>query len=161
MSVTERLKIIADENKLSLRKLSISLGKTPGYLSSSINKDTAIGSDVLANILVIYPKYNIEWVLTGEGEKLKKDVKHIDLLGEEGSDYKKTPIIHTLDSGIKVSDPLLNIRALIEIIKKELSSELIKIETNRDDITRLASNQGDLLMKVKELAEKMALKKSS
>lgn len=150
MSVAERLKLIAEENDLSLRKLSLSIGKTPGYLSASINKGTEVGSDALSQILINYPEYNIIWVLTGEGEKLKKDVKELHLLNEQETDYKK-----------EATDPLLNIKALVEILKKELSPELKQITANQNDILRLANNQGTILMKVEEAAAKVSIKKLS
>lgn len=43
------------------------IGKSPSYLNST--KD--FSTDVLKQVMVLFPDLNIEWLLTGEGEMLK------------------------------------------------------------------------------------------
>jgi hypothetical protein len=35
----------------------------------------SIGSDVIENILRVYPQLNVVWLITGEGAMLKKDMR--------------------------------------------------------------------------------------
>lgn len=58
---------------LSARQFDISIGAGNGYTLRMKKNNASIGSDVIESIIRIYPQLNVEWLLTGEGEMLKKD----------------------------------------------------------------------------------------
>ncbi len=67
--IKSRLLLFVNNKKISKREFCRQIGVSHTYLN-----DTAeIGSDKLEVILSSFPKLSLEWVLTGEGEMLKKD----------------------------------------------------------------------------------------
>lgn len=68
MSVKERLKFFIKNQNLSVIDFEKSINSSNGYVNS-ISK--SIGIDKLNKIIEIY-SINIEWLLTGHGEMLKK-----------------------------------------------------------------------------------------
>ena len=68
MSVKERLKFYIKSIKLSITAFEDSINVANGYVNS-ISK--SVGVDKIELILENYPKLNLEWLLTGQGEMLK------------------------------------------------------------------------------------------
>ncbi|WP_425236933.1 hypothetical protein [Ulvibacterium sp.] len=56
---------------LSARKFDISIGASNGYTLRMKKNHASIGSDVIENILKVYPQLNVVWLITGEGKMLK------------------------------------------------------------------------------------------
>lgn len=52
--------------------LEKALGKSFGYLSKALDRDSAIGSDVLLSLHEAFPDLNLEWLITGKGDMLKQ-----------------------------------------------------------------------------------------
>ena len=91
--IHKRLSELCKELKISERKFSTSIGKSPSYISS-LNKD--ITSEVLHNISVKYKHVNIMWIITGEGEMLNnkstninENISFADLINEYRLDIKE------------------------------------------------------------------------
>jgi hypothetical protein len=57
---------------LSARQFDLSIGASNGYTLRMKKNNASIGSDVIENILRVYPQLNVVWLITGEGEMLKK-----------------------------------------------------------------------------------------
>ena len=57
---------------LSARQFDLSIGASNGYTLRMVKNNASIGSDVIENILKVYPQLNVVWLITGEGEMLKK-----------------------------------------------------------------------------------------
>ena len=70
---------------LSARQFDISIGAGNGYTLRMKKNNASIGSDVIESIIRTYPQLNVEWLLTGEGEMLKKDRQ------EEVLDFDQLP----------------------------------------------------------------------
>ena len=64
-AIMERIKLIASDLGMSGREFSSSIGQSNSYLATEPKK--GIRSDVLTKIIINYPQYNINWVLTGNG----------------------------------------------------------------------------------------------
>lgn len=150
MSVASRLKLIADENGLSLRKLSVSIGKTEGYLSVSLRKDTEVGSEALANILHKYPQYNIEWVLTGKGEKLKKDVKNADSDFQDVKFNKKKYTEETIHFYENEIVPRLKIQ---EKLNSKFESAINILDNKVSGLIGLAEIDSELILAMQKLTK--------
>ncbi|WP_299534254.1 hypothetical protein [Ulvibacterium sp.] len=56
---------------LSARKFDISIGASNGYTLRMKKNNASIGSDVIENIVRVYPQLNVVWLITGEGKMLK------------------------------------------------------------------------------------------
>ena len=70
MNVKSRLLEFVAYTKISRRKFQESIGVSNSYIQ---NISEGIGADVLNRISIQYPSLNTTWLLTGEGEMLKKD----------------------------------------------------------------------------------------
>nr|WP_297691009.1 hypothetical protein [uncultured Eudoraea sp.] len=60
---------------LSARQFDLSIGASNGYTLRMKKNNASIGSDVIENILRVYPQLNVVWLITGEGDMLKKPVE--------------------------------------------------------------------------------------
>ncbi len=58
---------------ISARQFDLSIGAGNGYTLRMKKNSASIGSDVIENIISIYPQLNVAWLLTGEGHMLKQD----------------------------------------------------------------------------------------
>ena len=69
MNVKSRLLEFVAYTKISRRKFQESIGVSNSYIQ---NISEGIGADVLNRISIQYPNLNTSWLLTGEGEMIKK-----------------------------------------------------------------------------------------
>lgn len=80
-NIKERILQLADFLQIPRSKFCVEIGSTYGNFTGK-SKFTPINSDVLGYISAKYPDISAEWLLTGEGEMLKKE-------GEIGSNGKE------------------------------------------------------------------------
>lgn len=71
-TINERLASIAKNYGLSIRAFEKEIGVSNGFVK---NASKGIGADKMQSILRIFPSVNEQWLLTGEGEMLKKEEK--------------------------------------------------------------------------------------
>lgn len=71
LNMKERLLKMIDYLELSVRSFESICGLQRGNISNMTEKST-IGSDKLAKIIDVFPIFNVEWLLTGQGEMLRK-----------------------------------------------------------------------------------------
>lgn len=69
--ISDRIKLLADNEGLSIRRLEHLIGCSNGVLARAIQKKTDINSVWVSKIIINFSRYNAEWLLTGEGEMLK------------------------------------------------------------------------------------------
>lgn len=69
----ERIAFFVDKKGISLNKFSQQLGVSNSYFSKMIKNRASVGSDIIENILRLYPELNTNWLLTGAGEMLNSD----------------------------------------------------------------------------------------
>lgn len=76
--VVHRIQEILDHYELSNRAFDLSIGMSNGYIGKQILKEASMGSDALEKILQVYPEISPGWLISGEGEMLRKNgVKEI------------------------------------------------------------------------------------
>ncbi|WP_240927867.1 MULTISPECIES: hypothetical protein [Cellulophaga] len=63
---------------MSARQFDLSIGASNGYTLRMLKNNASIGSDVIENIVATYPKLNLVWLITGEGEMLKSEVNSLN-----------------------------------------------------------------------------------
>ena len=95
MGIKERFLEFISYKGLSKRKFQESIGVSNSYIQ---NISSGISADVLYRIANAYSELNTDWLLTGEGNMLKKDDKTIlrkDVIEKGENNYKLVPIVHT------------------------------------------------------------------
>lgn len=58
---------------ISFNKLAIELGLSNSYFNKMVKNGGSIGSDIIENILRIYPDISADWLLTGNGSMLRSE----------------------------------------------------------------------------------------
>ena len=86
-SVKVRLKMLLTENRIKESDFCRLLKVSQGYISGM---RTSIQPDKLKSIAINFPTWNIGWLLTGEGEMLKGEVKNNHI--EEKVSYCLVPL---------------------------------------------------------------------
>lgn len=85
MSVAERFREIAHDKKLKNKEFDKSIGKSVGYLSTLLKQGSYPSVEVLIKVMEQYDQYNIDWILTGKGDKIKKE----GMVSEDAAAYGK------------------------------------------------------------------------
>jgi len=106
---------------MSARQFDLSIGASNGYTLRMKKNNASIGSDVIENILRIYPQLNVVWLLTGEGNMLKSPVAAEPLDFEQLPLQKQQEIEQIIEQKIKERQELELKRLL-----KEVSDEIEK-----------------------------------
>ena len=89
MELKERIALIIKENELKQKELSVIMGVSESYVSYILAGRKTNLSTAVTNLLEEKLGYNAQWVLTGEGNKLKQSGRNSGL-----SDEHKRAIIH-------------------------------------------------------------------
>ena len=114
MSIIERINIIIINEAVSARAFDKSIGKKEGYISTLRKRKGTPGADVIAAIHKKYPKYNLIWLISGEGDWINENLH----LSKPSTTYKKTSSIT-----INIAEGEENIelfKVLEALIKKEI-----------------------------------------
>ncbi|MCT4318766.1 S24 family peptidase [Elizabethkingia anophelis] len=112
MSVKDRVKQFVEYNSMSISAFEKRINASNGYVNS-ISK--SIGLDKIETILENFPNINLEWLLTGKGEMLKKTYRNEILTSKDEAVHNRMPTIITVsdeDSG----------RENIEIVPAKLAA---------------------------------------
>ena len=86
---------------LSARQFDLSIGASNGYTLRMSKNRASIGSDVIENILRVYPDLNVAWLLTGEGPMLKSQREEEILDFDKLSPEKQKEIEQIIEIKIK------------------------------------------------------------
>lgn len=80
LKTIDRLMQFIKHAGLSARQFDLSIGASNGYTLRMKKNNASVGSDVIENILRVYPQLNVVWLLTGEGSmlKTKKEAEPLD-----------------------------------------------------------------------------------
>lgn len=102
--VTNRIQEILNHYDLSNRAFDLSIGMSNGYIGKQIAKEASMGSDALEKILEVYPEINPGWLISGEGEMLRK----YEIKENEQEDYFLYALMKYLDNR-SVKDKIISI----------------------------------------------------
>lgn len=84
MEIVDRIKQIVEQEDISYRSFETSINKSNGYIKQVLEKKGSLPSvDVILTIIDKYPKYNLQWLMTGKGSMLNSS--------EDGEEKRKTP----------------------------------------------------------------------
>lgn len=106
-----RIKQYITNKGLSVSAFEKSINASNGSLASQIKNQKTIGSDKLENILKVYSEINPDWLLTGNGEMLKKSETKIltkNEISTKNSDSSIAKPVENPTEGI----PLIPIEAM-------------------------------------------------
>lgn len=120
-TIIDRIIEIANEECRSIRAFELSCGINNGYISSMKGKNRSVGSLIVLNIIDKYPKYSLEWLMTGMGPKYK--IKEGEV-AEPGSFYGQEPFEKLLCDYLEKSSVNGTILKIIDnhLIKKGYES---------------------------------------
>lgn len=92
-----RLAQFIEFQNISVRAFEKKISASDGMIRRAIGNNTDIQSKWITNIADIYPALNIDWLITGNGEMLKKDIyPHIKKTSAfESTPEKGIPLIPT------------------------------------------------------------------
>lgn len=82
-SISERIKYVLRENNSSINAISSNKSEQR-RLNRQINEGATVTCETISSILKLFPKYDANWLLSGEGEMLKNqeapEVKGVKLV---------------------------------------------------------------------------------
>lgn len=107
---------------LSARQFDLSIGAANGYTLRMRKNNASIGSDVIENIINVYPQINVEWLITGKGEMLKEQ-------DDFSFDYDKLPLSKKIEIE-KIIEEKIKAKHQLEIkqLLKEVTDEISKTQ---------------------------------
>jgi hypothetical protein len=101
LKTIDRLMQFIKYSGLSARQFDLSIGASNGYTLRMSKNRASIGSDVIENILRVYPDLNVAWLLTGEGPMLKSQREEEILDFDKLSPEKQKEIEQIIEIKIK------------------------------------------------------------
>lgn len=114
----DRLETIRENEKLKKKEFEEIIGKSSGYIKVLQDRNGIPGSDVLIKVSEYFRKYNMDWVLSGEGSMLKEE----DEPGQQNHVAKKT----TEPSPVEKETTLLAVRDDLKRDLAEFSAGTVK-----------------------------------
>lgn len=118
MGVVQRMVEIQQESGLSQRAFETSINKSSGYLNQLQKNNSMPSIEVVLKILEVYPKYNLNWLITGSGHKLNTESTGFDFLPDQVQEketaYKK-------GDGVNDDEVLEALRSFIVNVVKEVT----------------------------------------
>lgn len=72
MTIAERIKVISDQEGISISQVERTIGASNGVISRAIKNGTDIQAKWVSSVLDNYQNYSAEWLLTGKGSMLKE-----------------------------------------------------------------------------------------
>jgi hypothetical protein len=121
LKTIDRLMQFIKYSGLSARQFDLSIGASNGYTLRMSKNRASIGSDVIENILRIYPDLNVVWLLTGEGPMLKSQQEDEILDFDKLSPEKQKEIEQIIEIKIKERQ-----REELKVLLREVADEIGK-----------------------------------
>lgn len=109
----DRLKQIIDYYNITTNNFSQKIGVSEGAIRKAMTQNTTLRSDTLDKISQNFADINIDWLVTGRGEMLRKDSTTITA----NSDENVSRLITILENTLKEKDSQIN--RLLSIIENK------------------------------------------
>lgn len=77
-SISHRIQVAIQHKGMSIRSFEAQAGITQGVLSNAIKKNSDVSSINLSKIIDTYDEIDAHWLLTGEGEMIKRQEPHTE-----------------------------------------------------------------------------------
>lgn len=90
-NLLERIAEIAENENISIGKLEQQIGASKGVISRALANNSDIQSKWIINLVENYPRYSIDWLISGRGEMLGADKPATD--SEDSVVKKSIPLI--------------------------------------------------------------------
>lgn len=131
MDVNSRIRSFLKDKKITVQSFESAIGKTNGYLSHT--KSPTAG--VLETIATVYPELNIEWLITGRGDMLKKSEAPTDEVTKDDQiEFLKAAIgVWETSSSIKEKE-INSLKAENQLLKeriKELEKDIMLLRSKK------------------------------
>lgn len=115
----DRLKQVIDYYSITTNSFSQKIGVSEGAIRKVLLQNTTLRSDTLDKISQNFTDINIDWLVTGRGEMLRKD----SAINSANSDENITRLISILEKTLIEKDSQIN--RLLSIIESNKSKELL------------------------------------
>ena len=125
LKTIDRLMQFIQHAGLSARQFDLSIGASNGYTLRMKKNNASVGSDVIENILRVYPQLNVVWLLTGEGSMLKTNKQAEPLDFDQLSREKQEEIEALIETKIKERQQE-DLERLMKEIKAEIKGTKLK-----------------------------------
>ncbi len=125
LKTIDRLMQFIQHAGLSARQFDLSIGASNGYTLRMKKNNASVGSDVIENILRVYPQLNVVWLLTGEGTMLKTKTHAEPLDFDQLSREKQEEIEAIIESKIKERQKE-DLERLMQEIRAEIKGSKLK-----------------------------------
>ncbi|MEO1013100.1 MAG: hypothetical protein AAFX53_17520 [Bacteroidota bacterium] len=112
---------------LSARQFDLSIGASNGYTMRMKKNNASIGSDVIENIVRTYPKLNLVWLITGEGNMLIEGEEELILDFEDLPREKQNEIERIIEQKIKERQEL-ELKRLLKEVTEEIERTQKKLD---------------------------------
>lgn len=112
----DRIKEIADNESISLTQLEKILGAGSGVLTKAYKNETDIQSKWLASIAEKYPLYNLDWLVTGNGNMLKE-------IGQETNESKnlQSLTLNLINENGNLREEIGRLKTELDVLKKSVN----------------------------------------
>jgi len=125
LKTIDRLMEFITHAGLSARQFDLSIGASNGYTLRMKKNNASVGSDVIENILRVYPQLNVVWLLTGEGSMLKNKEREEPLDFDQLPQNKQEEIEAIIKTKIRERQQE-DLERLIQAIKTEIKGSKLQ-----------------------------------
>ena len=91
-TLLDRISKLARLEGITIGALEKSIGASKGVLSRAVQNNTDIQAKWLTRIVENYPSYSADWLLSGEGNMKKGEIKTFDLKTEGEKTQRRVPV---------------------------------------------------------------------
>lgn len=130
--IIERILQLIEYKGISKRKFYVKTGLSNGFL----DKQKDLGVNKVVNILHSYPEINPVWLLTGDGEMLKKNQGNSTQTIKNRNGIISQVTNNSRDTSVERSDSLELLQNKVEHLTKE-NEQLKKSLEDKEEIIRL------------------------
>ncbi len=119
--VSKRLGKFIEFKQMSFYAFENSINASRGSISKAVKEEKSVGSNVLENILTVYPELNPIWLLKGTGEMTSKNKQITNV-----SDFDDIDIIEHIFSNIETFKHYNSFKSLVKSLYAD--GELLEVK---------------------------------